>query len=339
MSESKTASQAPAPTPPKADTKIPEVIFGPIYSRRFGTSLGIDLSPKSKQCNFDCLYCELEGQRAQASMQEVLPLDSIIKELEKKLTPNLDVLTITANGEPTLYPHLYELICAIKERIPPHLKTLILSNGSRFGESSVQRALLLFDIVKFSLDGAQEREFLRIDRPHKSLKLEQIKQGILEFSRLYKGELIAEILLVQGVNDTQSNLKELAQTLSQINPKRIDLSTIDRPPAYKSKPLDSASLTQIAEFFKAQLPHIPIALPTRPSQEDITSQPQESRAQTPRISDLASLIDLIKRRPLEVHEAHAMLDERALPLLHDALESKQIFIQEINGLRFYTTRI
>ena len=329
MSESKAPSKAPA--------KIPEVIFGPIYSRRFGTSLGIDLSPKSKQCNFDCLYCELEGQRAQASMQEVLPLESIIKELEKKLTPNLDVLTITANGEPTLYPHLYELICAIKERIPPHLKTLILSNGSRFGESSVQRALLLFDIVKFSLDGAQEREFLRIDRPHKSLKLEQIKQGILEFSRLYKGELIAEILLVQGVNDTQSNLKELAQTLSQINPKRIDLSTIDRPPAYKSKPLDSASLTQIADFFKAQLPHIPIALPTRPSH--IASQPQESRAQTPSISDLASLIDLIKRRPLEVHEAHAMLDTHTLPLLHDALESKQIFIQEINGLRFYTTRI
>lgn len=337
MSESKTASQAPAPTPPKADTKIPEVIFGPIYSRRFGTSLGIDLSPKSKQCNFDCLYCELEGQRAQASMQEVLPLESIIKELEKKLTPNLDVLTITANGEPTLYPHLYELICAIKERIPPHLKTLILSNGSRFGESSVQRALLLFDIVKFSLDGAQEREFLRIDRPHKSLKLEQIKQGILEFSRIYKGELIAEILLVQGVNDTQSNLKELAQTLSQINPKRIDLSTIDRPPAYKSKPLDSASLAQIADFFKAQLPHIPIALPTRPSH--IAPQPQESKAQTPRISDLSSLIDLIKRRPLEVHEAHAMLDAHTLPLLHDALESKQIFIQEINGLRFYTTRI
>ena len=339
MSESKAPSKTPAPTPPKAPAKIPEVIFGPIYSRRFGTSLGIDLSPKSKQCNFDCLYCELEGQRAQASMQEVLPLESIIKELEKKLTPNLDVLTITANGEPTLYPHLYELICAIKERIPPHLKTLILSNGSRFGEPSVQRALLLFDIVKFSLDGAQEREFLRIDRPHKSLKLEQIKQGILEFSRLYKGELIAEILLVQGVNDTQSNLKELAQTLSQINPKRIDLSTIDRPPAYKSKPLDSASLTQIAEFFKAQLPHIPIALPTRPSQEDITSQPQENRAQTQRISDLASLIDLIKRRPLEVHEAHAMLDEHTLPLLNDALENKQIFIQEINGLRFYTTRI
>ena len=337
MSESKTASQAPAPTPPKADTKIPEVIFGPIYSRRFGTSLGIDLSPKSKQCNFDCLYCELEGQRAQASMQEVLPLESIIKELEKKLTPNLDVLTITANGEPTLYPHLYELICAIKERIPPHLKTLILSNGSRFGESSVQRALLLFDIVKFSLDGAQEREFLRIDRPHKSLKLEQIKQGILEFSRIYKGELIAEILLVQGVNDTQSNLKELAQTLSQINPKRIDLSTIDRPPAYKSKPLDSASLAQIADFFKAQLPHIPIALPTRPNH--IAPQPQESRAQTPCISDLASLIDLIKRRPLEVHEAHAMLDAHTLPLLNDALENKQIFIQEINGLRFYTTRI
>ena len=337
MSESKAASQAPLPMPPKAPAKTPEVIFGPIYSRRFGTSLGIDLSPKSKQCNFDCLYCELEGQRAQASMQEVLPLAPIIKELEKKLTPNLDVLTITANGEPTLYPHLYELICAIKERIPPHLKTLILSNGSRFGESSVQRALLLFDIVKFSLDGAQEREFLRIDRPHKSLKLEQIKQGILEFSRLYKGELIAEILLVQGVNDTQSNLKELAQTLSQINPKRIDLSTIDRPPAYKSKPLDSASLTQIAEFFKAQLPHIPIALPTRPSHT--TSQPQESRAQTPSISDLASLIDLIKRRPLEVHEAHAMLDAHTLPLLENALESKQIFIQEINGLRFYTTRI
>ena len=94
-------------------------IFGPVNSRRFGLSLGIDLSTSTKQCNFDCVYCELTRLKPQQKQQTITPPQDILDQLEKAFIqyPKLDVLTITANGEPTMYPHLEELIqkiCAMK---------------------------------------------------------------------------------------------------------------------------------------------------------------------------------------------------------------------------------
>ena len=88
------------------------IIFGPIPSRRFGISLGIDLSPSKKQCNFDCLYCELEGAKTVDKMDTFPSVDEIIKAIKEsfKNHPKIDVITITCNGEPTLYPKLSDLI-------------------------------------------------------------------------------------------------------------------------------------------------------------------------------------------------------------------------------------
>ena len=88
------------------------IIFGPIPSRRFGISLGIDLSPSKKQCNFDCLYCELEGAKTVEKMDEFPSVEDIIKEIKNSflIHPKIDVLTLTCNGEPTLYPKLNELL-------------------------------------------------------------------------------------------------------------------------------------------------------------------------------------------------------------------------------------
>jgi len=86
------------------------IIFGPVISRRFGTSLGIDLSPSHKQCNFDCLYCELAPALTIDKQEKSISVESIADELTKALNEhqNIDVITITANGEPTLYPYLDE---------------------------------------------------------------------------------------------------------------------------------------------------------------------------------------------------------------------------------------
>ena len=93
------------------------IIFGPIPSRRFGISLGIDLSPTKKQCNFDCLYCELEGAKTVEKMDEFPSVEDIIKEIQNSFSnhPKIDVLTLTCNGEPTLYPKLNELIDEINK--------------------------------------------------------------------------------------------------------------------------------------------------------------------------------------------------------------------------------
>ncbi|STP12610.1 radical SAM protein [Helicobacter mustelae] len=315
------------------------ILFGPIFSRRFGTSLGIDLSPYAKQCNFDCLYCELEGKKAMREMREIIPVEEILKELCHTPLQNIDVLTITANGEPTLYPHLFELITEIKKQIPPHIQTLILSNGSRFGEPSVQKALLLFDKVKFSFDGGNEKIFSRIDRPHKSLKLEEIAGGILEFSKIYKGELIAEILFVKNINDGRENLNSLVEFFGQIKLLRIDVGTIDRPPAYKSTPLSLLELEEIARFLQHHLPDTPISIPKRASAPlDPTAIPAEVAAPAAPKICAEQLYDLIKLRPLELSEADAMLDPKAKAELKSLLKDQKIFITEINSLCFYTIK-
>ena len=303
------------------------IIFGPIFSRRFGKSLGIDLSPQSKQCNFDCLYCELEGKRAMENMQEVIEVNTIIEALFSHISADLDVLTITANGEPTLYPHLFELISKIKGLIPPKIKTLILSNGSNFGDPKIQKALKLFDIVKFSLDAGNEKEFLRIDRPHKHIDLENIKAGILDFSTQFRGELVAEVLFVKDVNDGESNILALCDFFASLpRLSRIDLSTIDRPPAYPKEPISYDRLQNIGAFFQKRL-NIPINIPQRKSPETLKQN-----------LDSTELYNLIKRRPIEFFEAKEMFSENTLETLEYLIKEHKIFLQKTNNLFFYTAK-
>jgi wyosine [tRNA(Phe)-imidazoG37] synthetase (radical SAM superfamily) len=141
-------------------------IFGPVQSRRFGVSLGIDLSASTKQCNFDCLYCELAPKRAMVHQVSVTPVETIIADLKEALEhhPSIDVITITANGEPTMYPYLDELITQINQ-IKGNIQTLILSNSACLHAPAVFETLLKLDQVKLSLDAATPETFQKIDRP------------------------------------------------------------------------------------------------------------------------------------------------------------------------------
>ena len=140
-------------------------IFGPILSRRFGKSLGIDLSPDKKRCNYDCIYCELQKSKTVDSYDTPPTLDEIVSDIKRAIIeyPDIDVITITANGEPTLYPYLSQLIDEI-DRIKGDKKTVILSNGSTIYKKEVQDSLKKLDIVKLSLDCATPVCFKRIDR-------------------------------------------------------------------------------------------------------------------------------------------------------------------------------
>lgn len=140
-----------------------KIIFGPINSRRFGKSLGIDLSPNKKQCNFDCLYCELQGTKAVLKQNEIVDLNLVINELEKSLTVHndIDVITLTANGEPTLYPYLQELVEYLRDK--PQ-KKLILTNSATIDSGNIQKILSSLDIVKLSLDCVSAKCFKKLDR-------------------------------------------------------------------------------------------------------------------------------------------------------------------------------
>jgi wyosine [tRNA(Phe)-imidazoG37] synthetase (radical SAM superfamily) len=143
--------------------------FGPIPSRRFGISLGIDLSPSTKQCNFDCLYCELEPAKTTDKMDIYPNVSDVIDAVSDAFSKHekIDVLTITANGEPTLYPYLDELIDRL-ECIKGDAKTLILSNGGSIYKKHIQETLSKLDTVKLSLDCVSKECFKKLDRNNKS---------------------------------------------------------------------------------------------------------------------------------------------------------------------------
>ncbi|MCG3693579.1 radical SAM protein [Aliarcobacter butzleri] len=296
------------------------IIFGPIPSRRFGISLGIDLSPSKKQCNFDCLYCELEGAKTVDKMDTFPSVDEIIKAIKEsfKNHPKIDVITITCNGEPTLYPKLSELIDEIN-KIKGETKTLILSNGSTIYKKEIFEALLKIDIVKLSLDCVSEKCFKKLDRQNKSVEIEKIVPSMIEFSQKTKKDFVLEVLFVKDINDKDEEIELLFNATKQINPKRIDIGTIDRPPAYKVNPISYKFLEDVANKFEGL--NVNIVFKNRPKQ--IISYNKEE------------ILSMINRRPLTIEDIENMFDNQSKIFLEELIRNEEIGLVDNAGIKFY----
>ena len=298
------------------------IIFGPVNSRRFGKSLGIDLSPSKKQCNFDCLYCELAPAKTMDSYEDVVSIQEIMDALNSVLNEHqdIDVLTITANGEPTLYPHLSQLIDEINQ-LKGSIKTLILSNAANIHEAYIQEALQKFDTVKLSLDCATGRCLKRLDRAHKSINVAEIKAGMLSFKDKFSKPLIIEILIVKGVNDGDDEIKALNEYLLTLKPTRIDIGTIDRPPAYYVEPLAYEDLREISLKFDSSLP---VYIATR---KVVKGEPSNYSSQ--------DILDTIKKRPLTLADIEVLFDRESQDRLQFLINEKEIQIENCSGYDFF----
>ncbi len=298
------------------------IIFGPVNSRRFGKSLGIDLSPSKKQCNFDCLYCELAPAKTMDVYEDVVSIKEIMEALNSTIAEHqdIDVLTITANGEPTLYPHLSELMDEIN-KVKGSIKTLILSNAANIHEVHIQEALQKFDTVKLSLDCATGRCLKRLDRAHKSIDVEEIKNGMLSFKEKFSKPLIIEILIVKGINDGDEEIEALNEYLLTLKPTRIDIGTIDRPPAYYVEPLSYEALRDISLKFDAVLP---VYIATR---KMVTGKPSQYSAD--------DILETIKKRPLTLADIEVLFDRESQDRLQILVNEKEIQIENCSGYDFF----
>jgi len=283
-------------------------------------SLGIDLSPSSKQCNFDCLYCELAPSATVDKQTEVISVDAIIHELTKHLNDKIDVITLTANGEPTLYPYLDELIDAIN-KIKGETKTLILTNSASLVNEKVFTSLLKLDEVKLSLDAISSDIFKKIDRPHPSIKVEDVVQKVIEFSQIYRGKLFIEILFVHGLNDTKEEIQKLGEVLHKIKCQRVDIGTIDRPPAYPVMGISYKELHDIALSFDADLPiHIASRVHAEPNNDYHTKE---------------DILNTLDKRPLTMDDINLLFDEKSKENLNDLITCNAVAIKKVGNLEFY----
>ena len=296
------------------------IIFGPIPSRRFGISLGIDLSPSKKQCNFDCLYCELEGAKTVDKMDIYPTVEEIIKAIKENFLkhPKIDVITITCNGEPTLYPKLDELVDEIN-KIKGNTKTLILSNGSTIYKQEVFNTLLKIDIVKLSLDCVSEKCLKKLDRQSSSVEINKIIPAMCEFSKQTKNDLVLEVLFVKDLNDKKEELELLYKSIVSINPKRVDIGTIDRPPAYEVKPVSYEFLEYVANRF--QNLNVNIVYKNRPKLIQTYNKEE--------------IISMLKRRPLTIEDIENMFDDDSKIVLDTLFKNKVIQLVNSSGVSFY----
>jgi wyosine [tRNA(Phe)-imidazoG37] synthetase (radical SAM superfamily) len=295
------------------------IIFGPINSRRFGMSLGIDLSPALKQCNFDCLYCELAPAATVDKQSQSITVEEILIELKSHLNEKIDLITLTANGEPTLYPQLSELIDAINT-IKGETQTLILTNSATLMDDGVYAALLKLDQVKLSLDAVSSDVFKKIDRPHKSINVDDIVTRVIEFSKEYSGKLFIEILFVHQLNDTQEEIAKLNATLLKINALRIDLGTIDRPPAYPVVGISYKELHEISMAFDSSLPiHIASRIHAEPNNAYYSDE---------------DILNTLDKRPLTQEDINLLLDEESKLRLEKLLLDGEVLIKKSSNLEF-----
>ena len=296
------------------------IIFGPIPSRRFGISLGIDLSPSKKQCNFDCLYCELEGAKTVEKMDTYPSVIDVIEAIKDSFAkhPKIDVITITCNGEPTLYPKLDELVNEIN-KIKGDTKTLILSNGSTIYKEEIYKTLLKIDTVKLSLDCVSEKCFKKLDRQNKSVQIDKIVPAMCKFSKETKNNLVLEVLFVKDLNDKEEELELLYKSILLINPKRVDVGTIDRPPAYEVKPVSYEFLEYVANKFKDI--DVNIIYKNRPKLIQSFTQDE--------------IISMLKRRPLTKEDINNMFDNDSKIILEELLNKEIISTVNSSGVEFF----
>jgi wyosine [tRNA(Phe)-imidazoG37] synthetase (radical SAM superfamily) len=234
--------------------KIEKTAFGPVPSRRLGQSLGINNIPP-KICTYSCVYCQL-GRTLDMRLERgaFYEPDKILRDAEDKVRQArhrgevVDYLTFVPDGEPTLDLHLGEEIKPLKKL---GVKIGVITNSSLIWKTDVRDDLIEADWVSLKIDALSPDVWRKINRPHGSLSLDQILEGISEFARTFKGELATETMLVQGLNDQPREIEKISAFVARIKPKKSYIAVPIRPPTEKwVKPPEEYSINRAYHVFK-----------------------------------------------------------------------------------------
>jgi len=210
-------------------------VFGPIFSRRLGSSLGINLLPQQgKICNFDCVYCEC-GWNKDGLEDTTLPTARDVREaLEEKLsacraagTP-IDSITFSGDGEPTLnpdFPEIIDLTLELRDRYYPKAKVSVLSNATRAGEEAIFQALLKVDNAILKLDAPADGQAAVVNRPVGKYHVQDVVRSLLRF----EGNFVLQTMFLKGPGwATEDWVADWMELVRQLKPRVVMVYTIDR---------------------------------------------------------------------------------------------------------------
>lgn len=220
------------------------IVYGPIRSRRLGVSLGVNLMPTTaKLCTFDCVYCECGWN--QPILHPTLPTRDEVREALRTqlstLQSQLDVITFSGNGEPTLHPDFLGIIedtCALRDEYCPKAKVSVLSNSTQLGRKDVVEALRLCDNRILKLDSAIDTTMRLVDKPvNAQLTVEQV----VEWLKVFDGDFTLQTCFLRGVyegqvidNTTDEELQAWYDIVDTLRPKQVMIYVIDRETPLKT---------------------------------------------------------------------------------------------------------
>lgn len=216
------------------------IIYGPVSSRRLGSSLGINLLPSTyKLCSFNCLYChygwtKVHSRDVSSCLGDFPSTEHVKEALEGWLNRNpnsVDYITFSGNGEPCLHPEfdkMVEVALKVRDKYAPKAKVTILSNSTCLDDERVMSVLRRLDVKIMKLDAGSEETFQKLNRPCTTIQFQDVVENLEKLD-----QIIIQSVFVQGRvdNTTEGEVEEWIQKLGSIKPREVQIYSIDRPSA------------------------------------------------------------------------------------------------------------
>lgn len=215
-----------------------ETVFGPIHSRRLGSSLGINLLPvNGKICSFDCIYCECGWNRDGKDDKRLPSAAEVRSALQDKLSAlmlegvRIDSITFSGDGEPTLnpeFPRIIEDTLRLRDVFYPDAKVSVLSNATRVHVPEVFEALRKVDNPIMKIDAPTDELVRLIDNPAPGYSLART----IEAMRRFEGDFVLQTMFLRSPDFDSSSPEVLdgwKAIVRDLRPRKIMVYTIDRP--------------------------------------------------------------------------------------------------------------
>ena len=220
-----------------------DIVFGPIFSRRLGSSLGVNLLPsKGKLCNFDCVYCEC-GWNKDGIAERIFPrLADVEAAMEQKMSKAaaegvpVDSITFSGNGEPTMnpdFPEIIDVTLRLRDKYFPNAKVSVLSNATMIGRKAVAQALMKVDNPILKIDASEDSLVQHINKPVGTYRL----ADVIENLRQFEGNFILQTMFLKSPDfDTAASepLEAWRNIVRELRPRQVMVYTIDRETPDKS---------------------------------------------------------------------------------------------------------
>lgn len=232
-----------------------DIVFGPIRSRRLGSSLGVNILPsKGKLCNFDCVYCECGWNRDGVSDRKFPTLAEVEEALESKISTlaadgvPVDSITFSGNGEPTVnpdFPEIIDVVLRLRGRFYPSAKVSVLSNATMLDRNEVFEALRKVDNPILKIDAPNDALVTMINKPQGSYSLENVVARMAEF----KGDFVLQTMFLRSPDfDLGQTVEDWRNIVRRLKPRETMVYTIDRETPDKT--LQKYTVEQMTEFVK-----------------------------------------------------------------------------------------